>query len=317
MAPSSRTRPASRTVTGSRRPGRTRRPAPSRPGLPDGLIAALVAFAMLAAVVAVVVFAAREGEGRPSTAGDTPVEIAHVHGLGVDPASGDLYAGTHYGLIRLPEGGQPSRVGALVQDFMGFTVVGPGHFLASGHPGEDQAGPANLGLLESTDGGRSWQTLSLAGEADFHALEAKHGLVYGYNAGRLMVSADKRTWETRASIAMADLAVSPHDPQTVLATTQQGLARSTDGGRSFRVVGGAPLLALVTWPDTGHLVGVDPNGGVHVSTDGGTTWEQRGSTGGAPEALAASGQELYVAVEGRIVESGDDGRTFQNRYVNS
>lgn len=312
MAPSSRTRPASRTVTHPRRPGRTRGPAPSRPGLPDGLIAAVVAIAVLAAVVAVVVFAGREGAG-PSTAADGPVELAHVHGLGVDPASGDLYAGTHYGLIRLPERGEPTRVGGLVQDFMGFTVVGPGHFLASGHPGEDQDGPSNLGLIESTDGGRSWQTLSLAGEADFHALEAKHGLVYGYHAGQLMVSADKRTWDTRARIAMADLAVSPDDPQTVLATTRQGLARSTDGGRSFRVVDGAPLLALVTWPDTGRVVGVDPDGTVQVSTDGGTTWQQRGSAGGAPEALAASGQEVYVALAGRIVESGDGGHTFRNR----
>ncbi len=282
----------------------------------DGLIAAVAAIAVLAAVVAVIVFATREDAG-PSTAADGPVELEHVHGLGVDPASGDLYAGTHYGLIRLPERGEPTRVGGLVQDYMGFTVVGPGHFLASGHPGENQDGPSNLGLLESTDGGRSWQTLSLAGEADFHALEAKHGLVYGYNAGQLMVSADKRTWDTRASITMADLAVSPGDPQTVLATTQEGLARSTDGGRSFRVVDGAPLLALITWPDTGHLLGVDPDGGVHVSADGGTTWQRRGSAGAAPEALTASGQELYVALEGRIVESGDGGRTFQNRCVNS
>ncbi len=316
MTPSSRTRPASRTVTRSRRPGGTRPPAPSRAARMDGLIATVAAIGVLAAVVAVVVFATRGGEG-PSTAADGPVELAHVHGLGVDPASGDLYAGTHYGLIRLPEGGAPTRVGGLVQDFMGFTVVGPGHFLASGHPGENQDGPANLGLIESTDGGRSWQTLSLAGQADFHALEAKHGLVYGYNAGRLMVSADKRTWDTRASIRMADLAVSPEDPQTVLATTQQGLARSTDGGRSFRVVDGAPLLALVSWPEAGHLVGVDPDGGVQVSADGGSSWQRRGSAGGAPEALTASDQELYVALEGRIVESNDGGRTFQNRYVNS
>ena len=267
---------------------------------------------MLAAV-AVVVFATHQGAG-PATAADGPVELEHVHGLGVDPASGDLYAGTHYGLVRLPEGGEPTRVGGLVQDFMGFTVVGPGHFLASGHPGEDQDGPSTLGLIESTDGGRSWQTLSLAGEADFHALEAKRGLVYGYNAGQLMVSADKRTWDTRASIALADLAVSPQDPQTLLATTQQGLARSADGGRSFRLVTAAPLLQLVTWPEAGRVVGVAPDGAAYVSEDGGSTWQRRGTAGGAPEALTTSGETVYVAVDGRIVESGDGGRTFRNRY---
>lgn len=307
MAPSSRsrTRPASRTSTApSRRP-----PGVSRGALLGGLVAAV------AVLVAVVVFAGRGDGGSSSGDGGDPVKLEHVHGLGVDPASGDLYAGSHYGLIRLPEQGEPIRVANRVQDFMGFTVVGPGNFLASGHPGADQDGPSNLGLIESTDGGQSWQTRSLAGDADFHALEAKHGLVYGYNAGQFMVSADKQTWDTRASIALADLAVSPQDPQTVLATTQDGLARSSDGGRTFQLVAGAPLLVLVTWPDAGPLVGVAPDGAVHVSEDGGTSWQARGSAGGAPEALTTSGEDVYVAVEGSIVESSDGGRTFRNRYA--
>ena len=39
------------------------------------------------------------------------------------------------------------------------------------HPGESQVGPPSVGLIQSTDGGRSWTGLSLSGEADFHALE--------------------------------------------------------------------------------------------------------------------------------------------------
>ncbi|MGH4020756.1 MAG: hypothetical protein ACRDT0_16335 [Pseudonocardiaceae bacterium] len=73
----------------------------------------------------------------------------------------------------------------------------------------------------------------------------------------------------------------------------------------------APLLQLVTWPDTGRLVGVAPDGTVHASADGGTTWEQRGSVDGAPEALTADGDEIYVAIEGSIVRSTDAGRAFR------
>jgi hypothetical protein len=74
------------------------------------------------------------------------VEVAHLHGLGVDPADGTLYAGTHHGLIRLPDGGEATLVADRVQDFMGFTVAGPQHFLASGHPGApDRAGPPPWG----------------------------------------------------------------------------------------------------------------------------------------------------------------------------
>lgn len=276
------------------------------------MLGALVA--AIAVLVTLVMFGS-SGDDGSSTAAGAPVELEHVHGLGLDPANGDLYAGSHYGLIRLPEGGEPTRVADRVQDFMGFTVIGPGHFLASGHPGEDQGGPANVGLIESTDGGRSWQTLSLAGEADFHALDAKHGMVYGYNAGQLMVSRDKQTWETRADITLADLTVSPQDPQTLLATTQNGLARSNDGGRTFEVIGDAPLLQLVDWSANGQITGVAPDGAVHVSNDGGATWENRGSAGGTPQALTTSGEQVFVAVEDSIVESVDGGRTFRNRYV--
>jgi hypothetical protein len=245
------------------------------------------------------------------------VQLAHVHGLSVDAGTGDLYAASHYGLIHFPQRGKPSRVGGLVQDFMGFTVVGPDHFLASGHPGAGQNGPSSVGLIESTDGGRSWHPLSLVGQADFHVLKARHGLVYGSSNGQLMVSKDGRTWDTRASIAMADLAVSPQSPETLLATTQQGLARSTDGGRSFRLVAGAPLLQLVSWTDMGVLIGITPEGAVQMSGDGGTTWSQLGSVGAAPEALTASGNQVYAAVDGKIVGSDDGGRVFRTRYEGS
>ncbi|MGH3980426.1 MAG: F510_1955 family glycosylhydrolase [Pseudonocardiaceae bacterium] len=274
-----------------------------------GLIATVAVFALILAL---------SGPGDDGAiAGSGPVEFEHVHGLGVDPGNGDLYAGSHYGLIRIPEQGEPTRVGGLVQDFMGFTVVGTDRFLASGHPGQDQDGPANLGLIESTDGGLSWHTVSLAGEADFHSLEAKHGMIYGSSGGRVMVSQDGRAWLTGASLSLADLAVSPDDPNTVLATTEQGLARSTDGGRTFQLFGDAPLLQLVTWPDDGRLVGITPDGAVHASTDGGTTWEQRGSAGGAPEAFTTDGEAVHVAVGGGIVTSTDGGRSFRTRYAGS
>jgi len=150
------------------------------------------------------------GDDVPSTG--EPVRLEHVHGLGVDPADGTLYAGTNYGLIRIGEDGTATRVAGRVQDFMGFTVVGPEHYLASGHPGADQDGPANLGLIESTDGGQSWTSVSLEGEADFHVLEARHDLVYGYNAGSIMVSEDGVIWKKRGSLPLADFAVSRPTP---------------------------------------------------------------------------------------------------------
>jgi photosystem II stability/assembly factor-like uncharacterized protein len=241
--------------------------------------------------------------------------LEHVHGLAVDPADGELYAGTHHGLVRVAENGELTRIADRVQDLMGFTVVGPQHYLASGHPGEGQSGPSNLGLIESTDGGRTWETLSLGGEADFHALDAAQGVVYGYSRGRLLVSDDKTDWTDRGAMSIADLAVDPAQPERVLFTTEQGPALSEDGGQSVASIPGAPLLQLVAWaPDASVVVGVAPDGAVHTSTDGGRTWQEKGRVDGAPEALGVNGDDVYIAVDGAIVASTDGGATFRDLY---
>lgn len=270
---------------------------------------------VLVLVVGIVLLVGSGEDAEISRSADARIE--HVHGLGVDTADGVLYAGTHYGLFQLPEQGEATRVADRVQDFMGFTVAGPNQYLASGHPGEGQDGPSSLGLIESTDGGLTWQSRSLAGEADFHALEARHGLVYGLNSltGEFMVSADMESWETRAQIPMADFAVSPDDPDALLATTQQGLVRSDDGGRTFQSMPGVPLLQVVSWAMDGTIVGIEPDGTVHASTDDGQTWEQRGSLDEAPHALTAqSDSDIFAAVEGAILASSDGGRSFTVRY---
>ncbi len=275
-----------------------------------------VLLVMIAALAVAVLgyLAARGGSGDTAA---VHAELEHVHGLGVDPSDDTLHVGTHYGLFRMPEQGQPTRVADRIQDFMGFTVAGPEHFLASGHPGEGQEGPSSLGLIESTDGGETWQPLSLAGAADFHALEYRHGRVYGLNSltGEFMVSDDQENWVTQTDLPMADFAVSPDDPDVILATTEQGLARSGDGGRSFELVRGAPQLLLVSWADDGTIVGIDAASRVHVSSGDAAMWQDRGTLDGPPEALAAqSRDEIYAAAGGAVLVSTDGGREFTVRY---
>lgn len=301
----SRDRSAARRRTGEP-------PGGSARGVPWIVVATVLTIAAIATAVFVAI---RSEGGKP---GQAAVQLEDVHGLGLDPGDGTLYVGTHFGLFRLPEGGGPSRAGEQVQDFMAFTVAGPGNYLAGGHPGQGQGGPSSVGLIETTDGGETWTTLSLAGKADFHALEARHGQVYALNAmtGELVVSKDKQSWETRSQPPIADFAVSPQDADLLIATTREGPALSADGGRTFQPVEGAPLLQLVAWADDGALVGVAPDGAVHASTDGGRSWEKRGSIEGAPRALAvADGDAVYAAVDGAILASNDGGRTFTPRHT--
>ncbi len=266
--------------------------------------------ALLGATVLLV--GACSGSGTTSSQSDSR-GLAHIHGLGVNPADGALYAGTHYGVYRLANERDPELVGDIVQDFMGFTVAGPDHFLASGHPGEGQGGPGSVGLIESDDAGESWNELSLSGEADFHALEYRHGRVYGLNSmtGQLLVSGDMKSWEELSRTPIADFAVSPTDPEVLLATTEQGLARSTDGGRTFETLAAAPLMVFVSWAEDGALAGVTPDGVVYTAEDPAGEWSKRGSLDGRPEALTVqSAKAIYAAANGTVLLSTDGGGTF-------
>jgi photosystem II stability/assembly factor-like uncharacterized protein len=240
------------------------------------------------------------------------LEMEHVHGIGIDPGDGAVYAGTHYGLFRIADG-RATRVADRVQDYMGFTVVGPGRFLASGHPGEGQGGPSSVGLIESTDAGRTWKTLSLSGEADFHALEYRHDRAYGLNSmtGQLLVSTDKQSWEELSRAEIADFAVSPVDADVLVATTEQGLTRSTNGGATFELVESAPVMVFVSWADDGTLAGVTPDGVVYTAQDPADEWTEQARLDGQPEALTiASGTQIYAAANGAVLASTDGGATF-------
>lgn len=259
-----------------------------------------------------------DAESPGATGGQGP-GVAHVHGLGVDPADGVLYAATHFGLFAIPRTGPATRVAARFQDTMGFTVTGPHTFLGSGHPDQqkDPKLPPRLGLIRSTDAAQSWTTVSLGGKVDFHALHAAHGNVYGWDSGTgtLMVSTDQgRTWDTRGTLSLADFVVSPDNPQVLLATTATGLVRSTDGGRTFAPTAG-PRLVVLAWDRSAALVGLDEAGTLHASADGGTTWTTRGALEGPPEALTAAGDALYAAVSDKgVFGSLDGGATWALRY---
>jgi hypothetical protein len=246
-----------------------------------------------------------------------PAVLAHVHGLGVDPADGTLYAASHFGVFKLVAGREPERVGDRAQDTMGFAVAGPNHFLGSGHPDRRETTSApHLGLIESTDAGETWRTLSLEGAADFHALQTRHSRVYGYNSqnGQLMVSEDLQNWDNRGRVQMVDFAVSPDSPDVLLVTTEQGVVRSTDGGRTFTSVSGSPRLVLLDWLAAGTVVGVASDGTVHVTQDSAATWTAGGRVTGQPAALATNGDaEVFVATESAIYASTDKGKTFTVR----
>ncbi|QJY47815.1 F510_1955 family glycosylhydrolase [Pseudonocardia broussonetiae] len=252
------------------------------------------------------------GAGQPGV-GSAGLPYEHVHGLGIDPADDTVFVATHDGLFRSSPGGALERADSTGRDLMGFTITGPGAFLSSGHPGPGEQVANPLGVVESTDAGATWTALGLAGQVDFHALEAVPGAVYGYDATNRVLRASTdggHSWDTRVALAALDIAADPADPTVILATVQGGVAASRDGGRIFTAPTG-PALAYLSWAPTGTVYGIGLDGALFASTTGGAGWQQVGVVpGGRPQALTATGATLLAATAGGVYRSDDDGATF-------
>jgi len=288
------------------------------------LPAGLVIGALVAALV--IVFTRDNSPARVTTLASSAADPGpiHVHGLGINPKDGSLFIATHTGLWRTAPGERRAkRVSDNQQDTMGFTILGADRFLGSGHPDQqqyrDEGFPPLLGLIESTDGGQSWEPISLLGEADFHVLRSKGNRIYGFDATneRLMFSRDAgRTWIERGPPApLFDLAVNPSNPSHLIASSESGLWTSTDGGRTWARQGRPERTGLLAWARAGKLYLVLPFGLVQRSSDGGRRWTDRGDVDGQPAALLAhTPRELYVALhDGTVKRSDDGGRTWAIR----
>lgn len=241
-----------------------------------------------------------------------PDALGHIHGLGIDPADDSLYVATHSGLHRVGADGQRNRVPGWDQDLMGFTVIGPRHFLAGGHPDVRQDGPPHLGLIESTDAGRTWRTLALQGAADFHILEPAGKRLYAYDSisGTLLATTGKRTFRTIAQTPLLGLAALPGNDVLIGTNHQARLVRVDPTAKTVESLDG-PSLVLLDTTKTGDLVGIAPDGTTHVSRDAGKTWREHGSIGSTPAALTTGAEPWYAATADIIYRSVDRGRTWQ------
>ena len=262
---------------------------------------------VLAPVAAMVVLAGCSSGEQPTTAagsGSATAEssvpgvtlspaLDHLHGLHLD-ADGAVLAGTHTGLVEIAADGTTRRVGDSDDDFMGLTgASGTDHLYASGHPGPSSSAPNPLGLIDSTDGGRTWTPKSLTGEVDFHALATDGELLIGFDGvtGLLTSTDGGVTWSAGAALAAAALAVTEAG---VWATTTDGLQHSTDGGRTFTLVPDAPPLTLLSAGKDGSLWGIDIDGLAWRSRTG-QTWEQHAVIGPAEAVLAIDFDSAYAA----------------------
>ena len=256
----------------------------------------------------------RPGAGTAPSIAASGLPSSHVHGLTVIGDTGQVLLATHDGLFDVTT--SPATKIGDTNDLMGFTTVGDkGPFYASGHPGPESDLPNPMGLLKSSDGGKTWEQLSRQGESDFHAMTITKSGIIAFD-GTLRTSPDGKTWTTAsAGFAPAVLAGHPGS-DTVLATTEEGIQRSTDAGATWKPLDGGPVIQFAAFANPAEAVGVEPDGTVHYSADGGRTWTQKGRIDAQVVAVAAVKGEngmpwIWAATPDGIVSSTDGGMTFR------
>ena len=84
---------------------------------------------------------------------------------------------------------------------------------------------------------------------------------------------------------------------TVLATTREGLQRSTDGGKTWEMNNTAPIVQFVAFANATEVIGVEPDGAVHYSPDAGTTWTRTGHIEGQIQATTARNRRGRQAMD--------------------
>ncbi|MET3923454.1 F510_1955 family glycosylhydrolase [Arthrobacter sp. UYEF20] len=285
-----------------------------RPSLPRRRAAAVLA-AGAALILALSACSPSSGTAGPSPAGTgSGLPDAHIHGLSVSSETGQVLLATHDGLFDVTK--KPATKIGATNDLMGFTGgTDHGVLYASGHPGEGSGLPNPIGLIRSTDAGKTWEQLSRQGESDFHALTATKSGIVGYD-GALRTSPDGKTWNTvAADFVPAVLAGNPTS-DNVLATTPQGIRRSTDGGQTWTGADSGPVVQFAAFASPAEAVGVEPDGTVHYSADAGATWTQKGKIQDTVQAVAAVKRPdaklaIWAATASGLLVSTDGGMTFR------
>ncbi|HUG24486.1 F510_1955 family glycosylhydrolase [Piscinibacter sp.] len=195
------------------------------------------------------------------------VTLAHVHGLAYSTDGKQLLVPGHDGLA-VYTAGRWSQARGPAYHFNGFSATRDALY-SSGHPAPAAGLADPVGLIKSSDGGKTWQSLGLAGESDFHTLATSFATNAVYVANREANSrmsqpgiyytlTDGRTWQRGADqgrgYMLHSLAVHPTDPAVVAAATDVGLYLSRDSADTFEpLVGDRVVITAGFAPDGQHL----------------------------------------------------------------
>lgn len=177
----------------------------------------------------------------------------------------------------------------------------------------------HAGLYESTDGGRDWKQVALAGQDAMNLARSEDQTVWSAGHNVFAKSTDGgATWtdirpEGLPSLDIHGFAVNPSDQTLWAAVAGEGLYRSTDAGVSFELVSkevGGSVMALAATPG-GRLLAGDLQQGLLASEKGGQDWRLVSRAGVMGLAVNPDDPKVVVAAGPGILRSIDGGSSWQ------
>ncbi|KKC49605.1 glycosyl hydrolase [Paenibacillus sp. D9] len=191
----------------------------------------------------------------------------HLHGLGYSADGKRLFIPVHNGL-QLYADGLWSEGPGVKHDYMGFTAVDDG-FYSSGHPAPGSKFKNPLGLVKSTNDGKTITVLALEGEVDLHGMTAgyRSHVLYVVNpepntkmkqAGLFYSKDEGKTWTSSPATGlqgqMMAIAAHPSDAAIAAVGTTTGAFLSKDYGQRFTALVPEQPVSALAFTDSGNVL---------------------------------------------------------------
>ncbi|MDQ0197212.1 F510_1955 family glycosylhydrolase [Neobacillus ginsengisoli] len=188
------------------------------------------------------------------------INLKVIQGIGFPGNDNALYVASDKGL-KIFKDSKWYETTADLNNYLGFQAIETG-FLASGHPrkGTDLKDP--LGLVESTDKGKTLKNIAFYGKNNFHFISASFSgkdiyvlneqqdkdLNYGVNYS----TDDGKTWKKSTlknfkSDSLGMIAVHPKNGDIMAMATRAGIYYSEDNGNTMKLTAGPFMVTALTF----------------------------------------------------------------------